>query len=447
MTKKGLFIALYFIFPIILIYVLFRTDPETYSEPALFAGMALGACAYTWFISELIIIARIKLWERYFGQDFLFRFHSLMALLLLFLAFAHKMIEEEAVGETRTGSIGDIALMVFICISIVSVFLMVNTFFSAIPIIFKARRFILSKRIGRYESLVTIHNVVIIGIIIMFFHVMRTSNAHSHLPVKIAYIAYFTAGISFYVYHKIIKRFILARNSYLVKSVMKEPGNMWTLKFAPQKGEVFDFKPGQFAFIRIFGEGVPPYEHPFSISSEPSHRKYLSVTIKELGDYTSVIKNIKEGSTAWIDAPYGRFSYLNYPWERSIMLIVGGVGITPALSMLRYMHAKDPHRHVTLLWGMNNRNEMLHAEEFKKMRTDMKYFNMVPIMFKDEEWEGERGIIDREVLVKILSRHNHDPKYTGFYICGPLPMTRIVIPALKEIGIHRKRIHFEKFSL
>ncbi|HNX60430.1 MAG TPA: FAD-dependent oxidoreductase, partial [Spirochaetota bacterium] len=164
-------------------------------------------------------------------------------------------------------------------------------------------------------------------------------------------------------------------------------------------------------------------------------------------DFTSRIGEIREGFRATVDGPYGRFSYLNFPWEKSIFLIVGGVGITPALGMIRYMHSQDRSRHVTLVWGLNNRHEMISHDEIKQIQQDMPYFRMIPVMFKDEEWEGERGVIDQILLARIIERHGHDIKHTGFYVCGPLPMMKAVIPALKAIGVKRRKIHYEKFSL
>ena len=66
---------------------------------------------------------------------------------------------------------------------------------------------------------------------------------------------------------------------------------------------------------------------------------------------------------------------------------------------------------------------------------------------RDEEWEGERGVINEELILRFIFQFKHDIASTGFYICGPVPMIRIVISALRSAGVKRARIHFEKFVL
>lgn len=446
MYKKALLITAYFLSPLFLVYNLYISDTEKYTDdPALLVAMILGACAYVWLMAEFLLIARIKLWERYFGQDFLYRFHAITAMICLLFIAVHKYIEQREAGQIFSGLVGDISLGIMLFISVMAMLFMADSFVIAVPFLRKFRKFLERKDLGLYESSIIIHNFMLAGIAVMYAHVMMVSS--STKGIKFIYTIYFSLGILFYLYHKIIKRFILARNVFYVKSVTKESESMWTLKLVPDVGEVFDFKPGQFGFIRLFGSGIPAQEHPFSFSSEPSHRKYLTVTIKELGNYTSMVKHVKEGCKAWVDAPYGRFSYVNFPWEKSVMLVAGGVGITPALSMLRYMHVQNPLCHVTLLWGMNSRHDIIHADELKKMKNDMPNFNMVPVMFKDEEWDGERGIIDEEIIMRFIYKYKHDIEYTGFYVCGPSPMMKIVISALKSADVPRSRIHYEKFVL
>jgi predicted ferric reductase len=445
MYKKALLILIYFLSPLLLIYNLYFSDTEKYTDPALLAAMIFGACAYGWLMAEFLLIARIKLWERYFGQDFLFRFHAIMAMICVLFIALHKYIEQREAGETFSGLVGDISLGIFLFIGIMALLFMADSFIVAIPFLKKLRRYLERKQFALYESSIFVHNLVISAVIIMYAHVMIVSSSTKEM--KFIYTIYFLAGMLFYIYHKIIKRFILSRNAFYVKSVTKESDSMWTMKLVPEIGEVFNFKPGQFGFIRLFGSEIPRQEHPFSFSSEPSHRKYLSVTIKELGNYTSMVKHVKEGCSAWVDAPYGRFSYVNFPWEKSVMLIAGGIGITPALSMLRHMHSQNPLFSVTLLWGMNSRHDIIHTDELKKMKSDMPNFNMVPVMFKDEEWDGERGVIDEEIIQRFIYKDKHNIENTGFYICGPSPMLKIVISALKSAGVKRNRIHYEKFVL
>lgn len=85
--------------------------------------------------------------------------------------------------------------------------------------------------------------------------------------------------------------------------------------------------------------------------------------------------------------------------------------------------------------------------EFEEMQNEMKNFHLVPVMFRDESWEGEKGIIDKNKIERILKKYGHNIHSKGFYVCGPAIMLNNVIHSLKELGVRRSRIHFEKFTL
>ena len=81
------------------------------------------------------------------------------------------------------------------------------------------------------------------------------------------------------------------------------------------------------------------------------------------------------------------------------------------------------------------------------MKREMPDFSLIPVLFHDESWTGERGIVDEEKIGRILGESGLDIQRAGFYICGPAPMLRHVRHALKKLGIKRSGIHFERFSI
>ena len=282
----------------------------------------------------------------------------------------------------------------------------------------------------------------------MFIHVMMTYGAKTNLLIRAIFILYFLIGITFYLYHKVVRIFILKKNIFIIKELIKESENMYTLNLTPENGRIFSYNPGQFGFIRILGKNVNPEEHPFSFSSAPTNKEYISVTIKEIGDFTSSIKNSESGYKVYLDAPYGTFSYLNYKDEEGIVLISGGVGITPALSMLRYIYKNDRSKKAVLIWGINNQNEIINREELGRMQKELKNLKFVPVVYKeDDSWTGEKGIINIDIIQRALEKHDINIYKQGYYICGPSIMLNTVLKALKDMGIKRKYIHYEKFSL
>lgn len=82
-----------------------------------------------------------------------------------------------------------------------------------------------------------------------------------------------------------------------------------------------------------------------------------------------------------------------------------------------------------------------------KLCKEMKNFHFVPVMFRDDTWQGEKGIIDRAKIEKVLSEYGFDINSCGYYICGPAILTNVVLSSLQAMGVNKKNIHFEKFSM
>jgi predicted ferric reductase len=215
----------------------------------------------------------------------------------------------------------------------------------------------------------------------------------------------------------------------------------------PDNGKIFKYLPGQFGFIRIQGDGISGEEHPFSITSEPTNTDTISMTIKNLGDWTADVLRVKPGSRALISAPYGRFSPLLYKSDKAVVLIAGGVGITPMLSILRYFYKNDKDRKVMLFWGVNSRTELINADEFSAFTREMKNFLFVPVIARELDYEGEKGYITNELIERIIKANDstlHDAQY---YVCGPAIMQSKIIKGLRSRKISKRHIHFESFSL
>ena len=153
------------------------------------------------------------------------------------------------------------------------------------------------------------------------------------------------------------------------------------------------------------------------------------------------------GDKAVLDAPYGKFSYLEHKNEQQTILIAGGVGITPIISTLRYMRDNEKDRKVLLLLGINNLGDLAFREEFEELQKEMKNLVFVLVVSKDDSWQGEAGFIDRQRIERMMKQFSFDKDKTGVYICGPEIMLKNVLSGLKEIAFTKKQIHFEKFSL
>jgi predicted ferric reductase len=446
MLKKTFYILSYFLSPVLLMIAIFISNPSLYSKSNFFISMTLGACAFTWLNFELILSARPKFIESSFGLDKFFRFHSLMAVIAIVLSFLHKLIKEDIFGdEGLPATIGTVAIIIFIGAAVLALIFMIDTVVKRVKPLLKLKKYLEKIKIGKYHIQVILHNATVIGVIVLFIHVMFTYSA-KNLLVKYIYILYFGVSISFYLYHKVFRYYYLT-TEFVVSNVKSETPTMWTITLKPVKGEIFKYKAGQFGFLRIIGDGISREMHPFSISSDPTNKKFVTVTVKKLGDWTSTVGQIKAGDKAILDAPYGRFSPQFYNSDKPTVLIAGGVGITPMLSIMRYFYKTDKNRSVMLFWGLNDLNELLCKKEFDEFQSSMKNFTFVPVIANDKAYKGEQGFITSEKIERIIKARSYEMTELEYFVCGPPLMQTSVLKSLKTLGIKRKNIHYENFSL
>jgi predicted ferric reductase len=194
-------------------------------------------------------------------------------------------------------------------------------------------------------------------------------------------------------------------------------------------------------FLKLHRQEGPSEEHPFTISASPADG-CLEATVKQSGDFTNTIGRTTRDDLARIEAPFGRFSYVHNRPD-AMVCIVGGVGITPIMSMLRALRDGGDTRPVAVIWGNRTEQDILFHDELQAMPPSI---TVVHVLSKpDEDWHGPHGYVTREVIEHyagdLLAQDAH------IYLCGPPPMMKMVRTALAEMSVPRDRIHYERFSL
>ena len=208
----------------------------------------------------------------------------------------------------------------------------------------------------------------------------------------------------------------------------------------------FRFQPGQFAWITAWNSPFTDSEHPFSLSSSAEDRETIEFTIKELGDFTSTIKDMQPGQRVYVDGAYGSFSVDRHDHASNFVFVAGGIGITPVLSMLRTLADRGDRRKLILLYANKTRESVAFYDELEalKQRLDLQVVHVLEN--PPEGWTGERGFINRAMLDRYLPE-NRARNATEIFICGPKPMMDAVEKALVDAGVFLGDFHSERFDM
>jgi predicted ferric reductase len=195
--------------------------------------------------------------------------------------------------------------------------------------------------------------------------------------------------------------------------------------------DAMTFTSGQFAFWSFFSLGVSDESHPFSISSSTKENN-LKITVKNLGDFTSTLKNLKQNDIVIVDGPYGNFSYSNVNNKNQIW-IAGGIGITPFYSMAMSLESEYK---VDLYYSVKEDTEAVYMKEF----IDLSQKNS---NFRFKLWSAkDRGYINGESVVNLSS----GLVGKDIFLCGPSMFMESLKDQFVKQGVDVKKIHYENFS-
>lgn len=231
---------------------------------------------------------------------------------------------------------------------------------------------------------------------------------------------------------------------YEIAKITHETHDTFTWTVTPKDtGEVFTYKPGQFAMIHLYNEDRSDFgKKPYSFSSSPHHTTSLEFGIKVHGDFTQKMATLKEGDTVGIEGPYGVFIYHPEKYKKSV-LFAGGIGVTPFISMIRFATAKNPENHITLFYNNRTEKDIAYKAALDELGEQNKNLTIVYSVDKQttSEWDHETGFIDE---VKIR-KHVADFTVPYFLMCGPMPFMRTVEEILLKNNVAHENIKREVF--
>ncbi len=231
-----------------------------------------------------------------------------------------------------------------------------------------------------------------------------------------------------------------------VARIVKETPDVRTFRLTSPDGRPLPFQhlPGQYLILALQIDGKR-VNRTYTIASPPSRSDYCEVTVKreENGLASGHLhENLREGDVINVSAPAGRFTF-DGSQSKSILLIAGGVGITPLMSILRYLTDRNWQGDIHFLYCAKSPHDIIFRQELDDL--DRRFPNLhlhITLTRADgADWNGPKGRISADTLKKIVPDLTAHP----VYICGPASMMEPTIQLLRELGVPPDQIKSEAF--
>jgi predicted ferric reductase len=434
-TLGGLFWLLLYLSIVMVPVFLMLVPPVPSGRPFwLEFSIALGFVGLTQIGLQFLLIARFKRVTAPYGIDIILRYHRQIAMVAVGAILLHPLIividnpSRLKLLNPFSGNWASRFALLSLAVLLITV----------VSSVFRER-----VRLD-YERWRLLH--LVLGVSAIVFAQLHASMAGLYINTawkQAIWIVMAAVMVGLVLFLRVIKPLLQRDAHWHVAEVRTERGDTHTLALEPDGHPGFRFEPGQFAWIKLAGSPWTLEEHPFSFASSAERTDRIEFGIKALGDFSAAIADVPVGTRAYVDGPHGAFSIDRYP-AAGYVLIAGGVGITPFMSILRTMADRGDPRPVLLFYADKKWDEVAYREELEALQQRLSLEVIYVLEDPDDDWDGEEGYVTPELLEKRLPREEFDRDYM---VCGPPPMMDAVHEALLERDVPHARIQLERFVL
>jgi ferredoxin-NADP reductase/ferredoxin len=233
----------------------------------------------------------------------------------------------------------------------------------------------------------------------------------------------------------------------LVTDVIRESHDVNTFRMVSEEPMLFRFLPGQFLGLTLEIDGQT-VKRSYSISSSPSRPMALEMTVKRIpGGLVSnwLAENVRPGHRLKVKGPMGKFSCLLKPAEKILMLGAGS-GVTPLMSMLRWIVDTSSPVDVVLLYSVRSPEDLVFGRELETIAARHENIRVAVTVTNSRMsqygWTGLSQRVDRSLLTAIVP----DAAEREVFMCGPKPFADAMKAELAAVGLPDGKLHQESFG-
>jgi len=404
-------------------------------EPGLWheeAGIALGLVGLSLLLLQFSHAGRWRLVSDRTGIDVTMRFHRAAALLLVIFVLLHPLaflaplfVREPAMALAQLGAMLTSPRMASGTLALVA---LLGTVVLA-----------LRRRSMRYERWRLLHGLGSLLAAGAGVAHARSVGLYSEADtLSVFWLAGLAGAVLLLMWSWPWKLWRLGSVGWQVAKVEPLGPGYWELQVAGPASP--GYAAGQFAWL-AFGPAAPWNDNPFSYSSAPGETG-LRFVIREAGDRTATIGRLPPGLPVRVDGPHGAFT-LDNTGTGPLLLIAGGAGIAPILSLARDLDRRGDTRPVALMHGARRADRLVRRDEITATAA-RRSWRALFLAEEDAPPGVEQGLMDRERIAALI--RGWEPGQVTAMMCGPEPMTMAVAGHLEALGVPPDRIIYELFD-
>jgi predicted ferric reductase len=397
------------------------------------AGRVTGLLAGYGVVVLVALMARIPPLERGVGADKLARWHAMGGRYTVGLVVAHGLLitwgyavtaHTNVVSQTKTllTSYPDV-----LAASVAGLLLVGVGVSSA-----RAAR----KKL-RYETWYYLHFYTYLAVALAFSHQFSTGAEFvSNKAARVTWAGMYIAVAAAIVWWRLATPLIqAARHQLRVESIRREAPGVVSVVVKGRHLAELNAQPGQFFRWRFLTRDLWWTSSPYSLSA-PVSRDRMRITVKALGGHSASVAQVRPGTRVVAEGPYGALTAAART-HRKVLLIAGGVGITPLRALFQTIPAAPGD--LSLVYRASHDSDVVFRGELEQL-AQRRGANLHIVTGRRQELRAD------PLSARVLAAAVPDLPAHDVYLCGPAGMTAAARQALREARVPRRQIHEESFE-
>ena len=396
-------------------------------SPGLVAHVS-GMLAGYGVLVMLGLMSRAPGIERGVGADVLARWHGFGGRLVIGLIVAHAGAAVAGWAQARQENALLAAWHVLLLPGLIAA--TVGTVLLLVVGVGSAR---VARRRLSYERWHALHLLTYLGVALSFLHQLAGPDLAGHRLLQIVWALLYTHAFALLLRHRVLTPLRqAARHRLRVAAVVPEGSGVVSIEVAGQHLTELEAEPGQFFRWRFLTPDTWRTAHPFSLSAPPTDNR-MRLTVKALGHGSSHLQDVAVGTWILAEGPYGAMT-ASRRTRRDVLLIAGGVGITPMRALFETLPV-SPGQDLTLLYRARGPENLLFRHELDQIAR-RRGARVHYVVGSDADCLSASAL---RRLIPHLTRRD-------VYLCGPPRMADAVRNSLREAGLPAECLHEERFA-